>query len=139
MTYIHRVMRPLYRLADFLAKAILKSRLHWLVSNHFIVAEFSGLKTGRSYRIGMTYRRHGTVLHAMTYRRRLWWRNLRGGRVLTVIYRGKRMPATSEVEEHDLEAIAAGLKDRDILRRILFNVPPEESVLIRITLGTPAT
>lgn len=40
------------------------------------------------------------------------------------------------MEERDPDVIAAGLKERDILRRTFYNVPPEESVLIRIMLGT---
>lgn len=136
MTYLHRLFGPLYRSADAVAKAILGSRLHFLLSGHFIVIEFTGLRTGVPYRVGLTYRQHGNTLHSMTHRRRLWWRNLRGGRTLAVIYKGKRVPATSDVEERDPDVIAAGLKERDILRRTFYNVPPEESVLIRIMLGT---
>lgn len=73
MTYLHRLFGPLYRSADAVAKAILGSRLHFLLSGHFIVIEFTGLRTGMPYRVGLTYRQHGNTLHSMTHRRRLWW------------------------------------------------------------------
>jgi hypothetical protein len=127
-------MWPFYRVADLLVKAVLASPAHFLLSWGLIVLEFTGVKTGRSYRIGVAYRRHGNVLHSMTYRRRQWWRNLQGGREITVIYKGRRISAVTEVEATDLGAIAAGLRDRDLLRRVVYHVPPSDSVLIKIML-----
>lgn len=138
MILFRRAMWPVYRLADILAKVVLASPAHFLLSWGLIVLEFTGVKTGRSYRIGVSYRRHGNVLHSMTYRRRRWWRNLRGGREVSVLYRGRRLSAVTEVEETDLGAIAAGLRDRDLFRRVFYNVPPRHSVLIKIKLpGQP--
>lgn len=139
MTLFHSAMWPVYRVADTLAKAILGSRAHFLLSWSVIVLEFTGVKTGRAYRIGVSYRRHGNVLHSMTYRRRQWWRNLRGGRTVLVTYKGRVLQAVTEVEEADLGAIAGGLKDRDVFRRVFYNVNPGESVLIKITLPGRAT
>ena len=137
-------LRKLFRLGDALAKAVLRSPIHFLLSRYFIVVEFDGVKTGRRYRIGMSYRRRGDRLYAMTYRRRKWWRDLRNGRRVSVLYKGRAISATTHVEDFDVEAISRGLRERDIFRRTLYDVGPEVSVLIEIRLatgpgGSPAT
>lgn len=131
-------------MGDVLAKAVLGSPFHFILSRYFIVVEFDGVKTDRRYRVGMSYRRRGDRLYAMTYRRRKWWRNLRNGRRVSVLYKGRTIGATTHVEDSSVEAISRGLQERDIFRRTLYNVGPEVSVLIEIRLeagprGSPAT
>ena len=123
---------------------MLRSPVHFLLSRGLIVVEFDGVKTGRRYRVGMAYRRRGDRLYAMTYRRRKWWRNLRNGRQVSVLYRGRTISAATYVEDSNVEAISRGLRERDIFRRTLYNVGPEVSVLIEIRFevgpgGSPAT
>ena len=123
---------------------MLQSSFHFLLSRYLIVVEFDGVKTGRRYRVGMSYRRRVDRLYAMTYRRRKWWRNLRNGRRVSVLYRGRTISATTHVEDSNVEAISRGLRERDIFRRTLYKVGPEVSVLIEIRLatapgGSPAT
>jgi hypothetical protein len=129
------MLRPAYWLADAVVKLVLGSPLHFLFSWQFIVLEFTGLKTGHKYRIGVNYLRRGGTLHCMSHRKRLWWRNLRGGREITVLYRGRRRPATTHVEENDLAAIGAGLNERELPRRLLYRARAENSVLIKVELA----
>ncbi len=130
--------RPVLRLLDAAAKAVLGSPLHFLISWQSIVIEYTGVKTGKPYRTGANYVRRGNVLHCMTYRRRVWWRNLRDDRPVTVLYRGRRWQGTASVEEHDLAVISAGLDERELPRRLLYRARPEQSVLVRIELsGAP--
>ncbi len=123
---------------------MLRSPFHFLLSRRLIVVEFDGVKTGRRYRVGMAYCRRGDRLYAMTYRHRKWWRNLRNGRRVSVLYRGRTISATTYVDDSNVEAISRGLRERDMFRRTLYNVGPEVSVLIEIRLetvsgGSPAT
>ena len=130
-------MWPVYRVLDFTAKAVLSSPLHFILSWRVVVIELTGIKSGRRYRIGANYAREGEDLHVMTYRKRQWWRNLRGGRQVTVVYRGRRVAAVSSVEERNLEMIAERLKERDLARRLLFGVRPEQAVLVMLKLRPP--
>ncbi len=128
-------MWPIYRVADATVKLVLGSPLHFLLSWQFIILEFTGLKTGRRYRVGVNYLRRGSTLHCMSHRKRLWWRNLRRGMAIVVVYKGQRRPAITHVEENDLAAIGAGLTEREFPRRLLYRARAEDSVLIKVELG----
>ncbi|MCH7656101.1 MAG: hypothetical protein IIC95_09015 [Chloroflexi bacterium] len=72
------------------------------------------------------------MLEAITSRRGVWWRNLRGGADITVLLRGRDCRACVEVVEDDLDTIEHALRSRDLLRRLLVTVPPDDSVLLRV-------
>ena len=68
----------------------------------------------------------------------MWWRNLRGGTDVTVLLRGRERAASVEVVEDDLHALERAMRSRDLLRRLLIDVPPDDGVLLRLHL-LPAT
>ncbi len=63
---------------------LLSSPLHWIISGMTMVINFTGRKTGKSYRLPVDYRRVGDRLLTTSYKPRTWWRNLRGGAEVTL-------------------------------------------------------
>lgn len=78
----------LYEVANPVMKALLRSPLHGIVSDSLILLTFTGRKTGRTYTTPVGYQQHGDRLTVFTHGD--WWKNLRGGRSVTVLLRGER-------------------------------------------------
>ncbi len=99
----NRVMNPLVR-------AILRSRLHGLLSGSLVLLSYTGRKSGRRITIPVTYAEDANGLVVFVGRPELkrWWRSLRGGAPVTVRLRGRERTAFAEAVTGDAEAVAAG-------------------------------
>ena len=60
---------------------------------------YQGRKSGKSYTTPMNYLEIEGALYTISYRKRVWWRNLRGGAAVTLRLRGVDVPARAEVIE----------------------------------------
>jgi hypothetical protein len=80
---------------------MLYSPLHWILSGITMVINYTGRKTGKHYRLPVGYLRVGDTLLTTSYKRRKWWRNLRGGAEVTLRLQGKDVAGYSEVVEDD--------------------------------------
>jgi len=60
-------------------KTLLRSPLHWGISNTTILIAVMGLKSGCEYTPPVNYVRDSHILYIASTRGRKWWRNLRGG------------------------------------------------------------
>jgi deazaflavin-dependent oxidoreductase (nitroreductase family) len=82
---------------------IIRSPLHNLVSKKMMLVSYTGRKSGQRFSTPVNYievmESGQLVLYTTSYRERVWWRNLRGGAVVSVRLRGKDMPARAEVFE----------------------------------------
>ncbi len=67
---------------------------------------FTGRKSGKVYTTPVGYVRNGDSLTFYTKRRRIWWRNLRGGAPVTVRVKGQDLEGVGETIE-DEKAVAA--------------------------------
>ena len=99
----------LYSLLNPVVKTILQSPLHGLMSSNTLIIEYTGRKSGKSYSLPVSYARDGDRLSCFTARTNKWWKNLKGGRPVTLILQGKRVSATAEIEAVNDEAIADAL------------------------------
>ncbi len=89
-------------------KWLLRSPLHGFVSNNMMLITYTGRKSGKEYTIPINYLRNDSVFITTSFRKRIWWRNLRGGAPVTLRVQGQTLQATAEVIEDD-EGVAAGL------------------------------
>jgi len=87
---------------------ILRSPLHGLLSGSIILFTYTGRKSGKVYNTPASYVRDDDILLVVSFRRRKWWRNLRGGAPVTVRAHGQAWKTTCEVIEDD-EGVAANL------------------------------
>lgn len=78
---------------------ILRSPLHRMLSSGIMLVTYTGRKSGRMISVPVSYVEDDedeNVLWTTSLRRRIWWRNLRGGAPVTLRLRGKNRPARAE-------------------------------------------
>lgn len=78
---------------------LINSPLHFFVSKNMMLMTYKGRKSGKSYTTPMNYLEIGGALYTISFKKRTWWRNLRGGAAVTLRLRGKDVPARAEVIE----------------------------------------
>jgi hypothetical protein len=88
---------------------LLKSPLHGMLSGNTMIVYFKGQKSGRNYHVPVGYLCMGNTLLTVSSRQRTWWRNLRCGAAITVLMKGKMVPAHACAIEDDA-GVAQGLK-----------------------------
>jgi deazaflavin-dependent oxidoreductase (nitroreductase family) len=80
---------------------LLKSSLHWLLSNQMMVVAYTGRKSGKAYQVPVSYVEldHDPDEHLLlviSKLNRTWWRSLRGGADVHVRLRGRTRFARAE-------------------------------------------
>lgn len=93
----------LYAVVNPLVELLLRSPLHDLLSDSLLLLTFIGRRSGREYTTPVGYHRLGDGLVVFTHSG--WWRNLRGGRPVTLRLRGERRRAEA-TPVTDPEAVA---------------------------------
>jgi hypothetical protein len=88
---------------------LLHSPLHGMFSGKTMVVEYTGRKSGKTYHLPVDYFRVGEILLTVSFKRRTWWRNLRGGASVTIYLQGKNVNGYAEVIEDEV-GVADGLK-----------------------------
>ena len=80
-----------------LARALLRSPLHRLMSGRVLVLRFRGRRSGARYDVPVVYSRaEDGALEAATSVYGRWWRNLESGAPVSVLFRGRTAPARVE-------------------------------------------
>jgi len=79
--------------------AILRSRLHWLLSRGLMLITVTGRKTGRVYTIPVGYHEmdDAIVILAKEPQRKMWWRNYLEAGPIGLRLRGRELQGTAEV------------------------------------------
>ena len=88
---------------------LLKSPLQRLISGNTMIIYFKGQKSGSEYHTPVGYLQTDDTLLTVSSRDRTWWRNLRCGAPVSVLMKGKKLPAHACAIE-DEEGVAEGLK-----------------------------
>lgn len=87
---------------------LLRSPFHGMVSGGTMLITVTGRKSGKEITTPVNYIDMGEELLTVSFRRRTWWRNLRGGASVTLRLRGRDVRAHSVVIEVD-EGVAEQL------------------------------
>ncbi|MUM16864.1 hypothetical protein FZI91_05645 [Mycobacterium sp. CBMA271] len=78
-----------------IVRGMLRSPLHFVLSSNIALFTFTGRKSGTEYTVAATYVQDGDVLTVFTDR--AWAKNLREGRPVTAVVRGKTLHGTAEL------------------------------------------
>jgi deazaflavin-dependent oxidoreductase (nitroreductase family) len=76
-----------------LISLILRSPLHWLLSNHFLLLSYTGRRSGKTYSLPVNYVQDENQLWITSLRNRTWWKNLVGEQKINIWLRGAKIPA----------------------------------------------
>ncbi len=88
----------LYSLLNPLVRALLCSPLHGLLSHNTLVLEFTGGKSGRTYRTPVSYFENGGRVHCFAARGSAWWRNFEEPAPVRTLRRRQWLPGTARTE-----------------------------------------
>jgi hypothetical protein len=102
--------RFMNRKVNPLTAAILRSRVHGLISRRVVLLEYRGRRSGRRLSVPASYRREDDELRIVSSPRRVWWRNLQGGAPVRVLLRGTWRDATATAESGATVAIRVVLQ-----------------------------
>jgi deazaflavin-dependent oxidoreductase (nitroreductase family) len=102
-------MNAFMKIGNFFVKVLLRSPLHGMLSKNTLILSYAGRKSGKPYSTPTNYSQDGNTIRIVSFKDRVWWRNLRGGVPVSLQFRGKSLPGRAEVlsEEH---SVAEGLK-----------------------------
>lgn len=132
--FINRVVPIVFARLNPPIVRVMESRYHRLLDWYVAVARFPGRRSGRTYVVPFTfYRVDDTTVQCVTSRKGVWWRNLVGGADVDLLSQGRWLPAHAEAIE-DLDIVRSAIDERDLPRRLLLAVAPEDGVLVRIAL-----
>lgn len=101
-------IRILRRLNPLILR-ILQSPLHGLLSRNLLVLHYTGRRTGAPHTLPLSYVTLGEHLYLCT-RTTYWWRNLRDGRPVEVVLRGRRVAMIPQVLDPDSGEALDGLR-----------------------------
>ena len=148
------------RLLNPVIRGLLRSPLHGLLSEQILLLTYSGRRSGRSYTLPVGYVRDGDALLIVSQHSELkqWWRNLRGGALVSLFLRGHRQDGRADVIEEpdavapEVERLMARLGAREASRQLYMGldvVPPPTReqlaqalkgvVIVRITPNTTSS
>ena len=80
---------------------LLKSPLHGMISKGVMLVSVTGCKSGKIISTPTNYLRDGDTLWVISWRERMWWRNLRGGAKVRVLLAGKSVEGRGQVVEEE--------------------------------------
>ena len=99
-----------FRMINPFVAWLLQSRLHGLISFQLMVLEITGRRSGRIFRIPVSYAKQSDDLICLTLGENLWWRNLLDCSSATLIYKGQRQLAPVQVVANDAANIEAQMR-----------------------------
>ena len=99
-------MSNMLRVVNVIARFILRSPLHGVMSKNIMLISFTGRQSGKHYTVPISYVQDGDTVIGFTDAK--WARNLRGGALVTLWVRGRAHAGTGTAIS-DPAAVAAGL------------------------------
>ena len=99
-----------FRMINPFVAWLLQSRLHGLISFQLMLLEITGRRSGRIFRIPVSYAKQTDDLICLTLGKNLWWRNLQDCSSATLIYKGLRQLAPVQLVVNDAAIIEAQMR-----------------------------
>ena len=99
-----------YSVVNPFLKAVLRSPLHFLVSDMLLTLAYRGQKSGKVHATPVGYERRDDTLLVTSSYDSIWWTNLRGGQPVYLHLKGEKRRGIADVTE-DAEEVAAYLQE----------------------------
>jgi hypothetical protein len=85
------------KISNFIMKPLLRSPLHFLAGDNYMLISFTGRKSGTVYTTPVEFKRSGNSLIVFTQRKRVWWRNFKGSAPVRLRLRGEDVSGIADV------------------------------------------
>ena len=89
---------------------ISRSPIHLLVSTQILVTQFNGRKSGKQYRVPVSFHKNENTYTCVTLRSNLWWKNLIDLERADVWLKGRLVNVGVELEYQDDELVKSNLR-----------------------------
>ena len=86
------------------------SPIHLLVSTQILVTQFNGRKSGKQYRVPVSFHKNENTYTCVTLRSNLWWKNLIDLERADVWLKGKLVNVHVELEYQNDELVKGNLR-----------------------------
>jgi hypothetical protein len=93
---------------NFFVKILLRSPLHGMISRNTLLISYTGRKSGKLFTTPTNYSQEGNTVRIVSFKNRVWWRNLLGGAPVNLQIRGENLRGQAEVIM-DNDSVASGL------------------------------
>jgi deazaflavin-dependent oxidoreductase (nitroreductase family) len=80
-----RIPEPLFVIVNFVVRILLKSPLHFLMSDSVLLIEYTGRKSGNMYSTPVRYIRVGSRIRCITSEEVQWWRNVKAAPAVSLV------------------------------------------------------
>ncbi len=104
------IPEPFFLIINPAMRLLLRSRLHFLTSGSLLLITYEGRKTGRRHTTPLRYTREGEVIRCFTTSKTQWWRNLQGGKEVSLRVRGKDGKYLAQIIKDDTQTLRAELE-----------------------------
>jgi hypothetical protein len=102
-------MNAFMKIGNLFVKIILRSPLHGVLSKNTLIISYMGRKSGKRYSIPTNYSLDGNTVRIVSFKDRVWWRNLGSGVPVTLQLKGKSFSGRAEIFSEESN-VAEGLK-----------------------------
>ena len=96
-----RIPEPIFPIVNFVVRLLLKSPLHFLMSNSVLLIQYVGRKSGAEYSTPVRYLRLGGRISCFTSEEVQWWRNVQAEPAVSLVVGGTMNSYTANVLERD--------------------------------------
>ena len=100
----------MWRIVNPLVVFIARSPIHLLISTQVLVTQFHGRKSGRKFRVPVSFHQDDKTFTCVTLRSNLWWKNLIGLETTNVWLKGKLINVQLELEYKDDDLVKSNLR-----------------------------
>jgi len=100
----------MWRIVNPLVVFIARSPIHFLISTQVLVTQFDGRKSGRKFRVPVSFHQDDKTFTCVTLRSNLWWKNLIGLETTNVWLKGKLTNVQLELEYKDDDLVKSNLR-----------------------------
>ena len=85
---------------------LMRSPLHFIVSHSVLVLYVFGTKTGKLYRIPVSFFEHRKgLLTCVTDKPNIWWKNLKEEKEIKIVFKGKEIKSKINIEPENFDYI----------------------------------
>ncbi len=101
--------KRLMAVVNVVVRGLLRSPLHFLLSESLLLLTYWGQKSGKRYTNPVSYTREGAVVTVTAFTSRTWWKQVRVGASVLVEIKRQQIRGTAEVISEDHAKIIASL------------------------------
>ena len=106
-----RIPEPLFVIVNIIVRLLLRSPLHFFMSNSVLLVNYVGRKSGVQYSTPVRYMVSGSTIRCFTSAEVQWWRNLQEKPEVSLMVRGAARSYTAKVLKPDPPRVQALLSE----------------------------